>query len=40
MNSLNRSDDLDSSIVDALVRMLDESNILVKTFRMVRDHFR
>ena len=40
MNSLNRSDDLDPSIVDALVRMLDESNILVKTFRMARDRFR
>jgi hypothetical protein len=41
MNSLNRSDnDLDHSIVDALVRMLDESNILVKTFRMARDRFR
>jgi hypothetical protein len=41
MNSLNRSDNnLDPSIVDALVRMLDESNILVKTFRMARDRFR
>jgi hypothetical protein len=40
MNSLNCSDDFDSFNVDALVRMLDESNILVKTFRMARNRFR
>ncbi|XP_050279142.1 uncharacterized protein LOC126720581 [Quercus robur] len=31
--------DLDPSIVDALVQMFDESNNLVKIFRMSRDHF-
>ena len=31
--------DLDPSIVDALVQMFDESNTLVKIFRMSRDHF-
>ncbi|KAK4597272.1 hypothetical protein RGQ29_015015 [Quercus rubra] len=31
--------DLDPSIVDALVQMFDESNILVKLFRMSRDRF-
>jgi hypothetical protein len=41
MNTLNRSDsNLDPSIVDSLVQMLDESNVLVKIFRMARDHFR
>lgn len=40
INALNQSDNShDSSIVDALVRMLDESNLLVKNFRMARDHF-
>jgi hypothetical protein len=41
MNSLNRSDNnLDHLIVDALVRILDESNVLVKILRMARDRFR
>ncbi|XP_059442016.1 uncharacterized protein LOC132174366 [Corylus avellana] len=41
MNSLNRSDNnLDRSIVDVLFQMLDESNVLVKIFRMTRDRFR
>jgi hypothetical protein len=41
MNSLNHSDNnLDRSIVDVLVQMLDESNVLVKIFRMARDCFR
>ena len=31
--------DLDPSIVDALVQMCDESNILVKLFRMSRYRF-
>ena len=31
--------DLDPSIVDALVQMFDESNTLVKVFRMSRDRF-
>ncbi|KAL4626735.1 hypothetical protein ACB092_05G119100 [Castanea dentata] len=31
--------DLDPSIVDALVQMLDETNTLVKIFRMSRDRF-
>jgi hypothetical protein len=41
MNTLNRSDsNLDRFIVDSLVQMLDESNVLVKIFRMARDRFR
>jgi len=40
INALNQSNNShDSSIVDALVRMLDESNVLVKNFRMARDRF-
>jgi len=40
INALNQSNNShDSSIVDALVRMLDESNLLVKNFRMARDRF-
>ena len=31
--------DLDSSIIDALVQMFDESNSLVKVVRMSRDRF-
>lgn len=38
MNHSNN--DLDHSIFDALVQMLDESNILVKTFRISRDRFK
>jgi hypothetical protein len=41
INALNHSDNnIDPSIVDALVQMLDESNLLVKIFRMARDRFR
>jgi hypothetical protein len=41
INALNHSDsNIDPSIVDALIRMLDETNSLVKTFRMARDRFR
>ena len=41
INALNDSDNnIDPSIVNALVRMLDESNLLVKIFRMARDCFR
>jgi hypothetical protein len=40
INALNQSDNShDSSIVDALVRMLDELNLLVKNICMARDHF-
>ena len=36
-NTVNK--DIDSSIVDALVQMFDETNNLVKIFRMSRDRF-
>ena len=32
--------DLDVAIVQILLKMLDENNILVKTFRMARDRFK
>jgi hypothetical protein len=43
MNALCSSQsnsNLDPSIVDTLVKMLDESNILVKLFRIARDRFK
>jgi hypothetical protein len=43
MNALRSSQsnsNLDPSIVDTLVKMLDESNILVKLFRIARDRFK
>jgi hypothetical protein len=41
INALNHSDsNIDPIIVDALIRMLDETNSLVKTFQIARDRFR
>jgi hypothetical protein len=41
INVLNHSDNnIDPYIVDALIQILDESNLLVKIFRMCRDRFK